>query len=45
MWGLGVTQAIDAAATDLFVYYQSYESNSLVGGNAATLAAGASIKF
>jgi hypothetical protein len=37
MWGLGVTQHIDAAAMELFATYKSFEADiTLVGGNKLT---------
>lgn len=47
-WGLGVTQSIDAAATDLYLNFRQYELEDgqvFAGDDASVIAAGMLIKF
>lgn len=45
IWGLGVVQAIDSAATDVYVAYRSYDLDIDDGPSPHSVMAGARIKF
>lgn len=45
MWGVGLVQAIDAAAMDLYVGYRNYNLDDLGSGDLQTIMAGAKIQF
>ena len=45
MWGLGMVQAIDAAAMDLYIGYRNYDLGDLGADDLQIISAGARLKF
>ncbi len=45
MWGLGVVQHFDSAATELYIAYRSWDNDNVATSNVNQIMAGARIKF
>lgn len=45
VWGLGMVQAIDAAALDLYLGWRQYDADDLIGEKVDVIQAGARIQF